>query len=323
MFEPELPLEPASHLLGLVQAEQAVVDEDAGQAVADGPVEEERGHRRVHPAAQPADHPAVAHLLADAGGGLLEERGHGPVAAAAADGGGEVPQDVDAALGVGHLGMEEQRVEAPGRVFHGRDRRVRARRRDPEAVRDAPDAVAVAGPDPDLARKPVEEGAARLGPHGGVTELALGRRLHLSPQDVGHQLHAVADAEHRHPEGQHPLGAPGRLGLADARRPPGENQPGRPPGRQLVDRGVKREDLGIEIELAQSTGDQLGVLRSEVEHEQGLMGHAGDRMMRDELQLRRLTGAGSGKPGWPAPGRRRPIIMAWARAKPPYLVVCR
>jgi len=53
------------------------------------------------------------------------------------------------------------------------------------------------------------------------------------------------------------------------------------------------------------------------------MGHANDRMMRDELQMRRLTGAGSGKPGWPDPARRGPIIMAWARAKPPYLVVCR
>jgi len=44
---------------------------------------------------------------------------------------------------------------------------------------------------------------------------------------------------------------------------------------------VKREDLGVQIELAQSTGDQLGVLRSEVEHEQGLMRHAGDRMNGD------------------------------------------
>ena len=103
------------------------------------------------------------------------------------------------------------------------------------------------------------------------------------------------------PRASTPSGHRGASGSRTLAGPPRENQPGGPSGRQLVDRGVKREDLGIEIELAQPTGDQLGVLRSEVEHEQGLMGHAGDRMMRDELQLRRLTGAGSGKPGWPAP----------------------
>ena len=44
-------------LLALALAQQAVVDEDAGQLVADGPLHERRGDRRVDAAGQPADRP--------------------------------------------------------------------------------------------------------------------------------------------------------------------------------------------------------------------------------------------------------------------------
>ena len=59
----EVPL----HLLGLARPQQAVVDEHAGQLVADGPLDEGRGDRRVDPAGQPADHPAGADLRTDPG----------------------------------------------------------------------------------------------------------------------------------------------------------------------------------------------------------------------------------------------------------------
>ncbi len=64
--------------LGFAFAQQAVVHEDAGQAVADGPVHQYRGDRGIHPAGQGADHLAVAHLLPDVLGGGLDEGGHGP-----------------------------------------------------------------------------------------------------------------------------------------------------------------------------------------------------------------------------------------------------
>ena len=53
--------EVALDLLGLAGAEQAVVDEHAREAVADGPLHEGGGHRRVDPAGEPAQHPLVAH----------------------------------------------------------------------------------------------------------------------------------------------------------------------------------------------------------------------------------------------------------------------
>ena len=44
------------HLLGLVQAQQAVIDEDAGQLVADRAMEQRRRNRRIDAAGQPEDH---------------------------------------------------------------------------------------------------------------------------------------------------------------------------------------------------------------------------------------------------------------------------
>ena len=63
VHHPEVDAEVAAEggldLVPLVQPEQAVVHEDAGQAVADGPVHQRRSHRRVHPAGEAADHPRV------------------------------------------------------------------------------------------------------------------------------------------------------------------------------------------------------------------------------------------------------------------------
>ena len=53
-------------LLGLALAQQPVVDEDAGQLVADGALHERGRDRGVDAAGQPADDPLVADLRADA-----------------------------------------------------------------------------------------------------------------------------------------------------------------------------------------------------------------------------------------------------------------
>jgi hypothetical protein len=68
--------EVALDLLGLALAQQAVVDEDAGELVADGPLHERGGDRGVDAAGQPADHPLVADLLADRGDLVVDDVGH-------------------------------------------------------------------------------------------------------------------------------------------------------------------------------------------------------------------------------------------------------
>jgi hypothetical protein len=54
------------HHLAFVQAQQAVVDEHAGQLVADGAVDQRRRHAGIHAARQAEDDLFVAHLGADA-----------------------------------------------------------------------------------------------------------------------------------------------------------------------------------------------------------------------------------------------------------------
>ena len=51
----EVARERVHHLLGLVQAQQAVVDEHAGELVADRLVDQRRGDRRIDAARQPED----------------------------------------------------------------------------------------------------------------------------------------------------------------------------------------------------------------------------------------------------------------------------
>ena len=72
--DPELLAEGVDDLLGLVLAQQAVVDEHAGELVADRAVDERRGGRRVDAAGEPADHAAVADLGADALDLLVDHR---------------------------------------------------------------------------------------------------------------------------------------------------------------------------------------------------------------------------------------------------------
>jgi len=71
--------------LAFVQAQQAVIDEHAGELVADRFVNENSGDRAVDAAGQPADHPALADLLPDFLDRLVLEGPHCPVATALRD----------------------------------------------------------------------------------------------------------------------------------------------------------------------------------------------------------------------------------------------
>ena len=112
-------------LLALVLAHQPVVDEDARELVADRAVHEQRRHRRVDAAAQPADDLAVADLVADARDLLLDDRRRRPRHVAAADVAQEALEDVLPVGRVDDLGVELDAV----------DRRARRTRRPPPATR--------------------------------------------------------------------------------------------------------------------------------------------------------------------------------------------
>ena len=107
----------------------------------------------------------------------------------------------------------------------------------------------------------------------GVTELALRGGRHGPAEVVRHQLHAVADAQHRTAKIEQSRVALRRAGVGHALRSARKNDPGRLLRANRVGRRVRRPDLRVHRELAQASSDQLGVLRPEIENDDGLMVH--------------------------------------------------
>ena len=130
-----------------VLAQQAVVDEDAGQLVADGAVDERRGDARIDAARQAEDDLLVADLRADARDGLGDVVAASPSRAVAPQMPSTKRSRIAAPLaGVGHLGVELHAVEAARLVGHAGDRAARRRGHQREARRQRRDLVAVAHP---------------------------------------------------------------------------------------------------------------------------------------------------------------------------------
>jgi hypothetical protein len=277
VHEDDLQVQPLgealAHLLRLLLAEQAVVDEDAGEAVADRALHDERRDGRVDAARERADHAALrAHLLADPRRRLLDEGARVPVAPAAGDV-EEVREDLGALLRVHDLGVEQDAVELARRVLDRRDRVGLGRARDAEAGGRAPDVVAVARPDAAARRQAAEERSARRRREHGLPVLAVPRALHLAAQHVAHELHAVADADDRHAELEDLRVAARRLALVDAVRPAREHDAARVAGLERLGARRGRQDLGVDRHLAQPARDQLGELGAAVEDEYGVSLH--------------------------------------------------
>ena len=195
----------ALDLLRLPLAQQPVVDEDAGELVADRALHERRGDRGVDAAGQPADHAGVADLGADPGDLVRDDVAGVPVGR---DAGGVVQEALDDLLAVGgvpHLGVPLHAVHPPLVARERGDRGRLAGREDPEARGRLGDRVAVAHPDDlvgGLARDERSAVGARVARemHGGGAVLAPAGLRDRAAELLRHDLEPVADAEHGHPE---------------------------------------------------------------------------------------------------------------------------
>ena len=262
-------------LVRLALAKQSVVDEDAGQLVADRLVDQHRRDRAVDAAGQTADHLAGADLGADLLDRLLAVGAHGPVALEAGQP-DEVLVQPRAAGGVVDLGVELHREEVAGGI--GGDREGRAGRGavDLEARGDPADMVAVAHPDllapvgePAVKDRQrcvgrCDEGAAELG--GAMAG------FHQPAQFLHHHLLAITDAQDRHAQ------------IEYTGRRPGRSRPGHAVGAAREDDGPGREvlqepvgdvlvgmDFAIDVQLAQAPRDQLRHLAAEIDDQKAVV----------------------------------------------------
>jgi hypothetical protein len=132
----------------------------------------------------------------------------------------------------------------------------------------------VARPDAKVARHVREEpwcSGSRIDRDQRVAKFALTRSAHFAAEHVGHQLHAVADTEHRGAELEQLGGALRRTLFRHAARSTREDDADGVASANGIDWGVERHDLGEHRQLSQAPRDELRVLRAEVQNENGLM----------------------------------------------------
>ena len=256
--------EAALDVLGLALAEQAVVDEDADELVADGLVHERGNGAAINAAGQAADDFAGPDLRADEPHLLLDEALHVPQAPRPADLLDEAPDDLGAPGGVDDLGVELDGIEAALGVVHGRAGAVVGGGGDGEAGGRGLHGVAVAHPADKLRVQALEQdrGVQHVQPR--LAELFQGCRRDLAAQVVRHRLHPVADAENRQAEvidGSVYLRCPL---VIDGRRTAGQDQADRITRLDDVQGRVVGQDLAVDVAFPDAPGDELGVLRPEV-----------------------------------------------------------
>ena len=185
------------HHLTFVLAQQAVIDEDTGELVADGAVNQRGGHGGIDAARQTQNHFVAADLLADFGHGFVDVVGHRPAWFGIANVQHKAVEQGAALLGVGYFGVELDAVKLFGGVFHHSNRAGERVADDAEAFRQFGHFVAVAHPHVERVGLAVRKAARELavdGFHLGVTELALVAGGDFAAEVVRHKLHAVADA---------------------------------------------------------------------------------------------------------------------------------
>jgi hypothetical protein len=101
----------------------------------------------------------------------------------------------------------------------------------------------------------------------GVAVLPMRRPVDGASEQFGHELQAVADAQHRDAQIEDGAVHERRARLLHAERASRQDDPARREGADLLHRHRAGVDLAIDVQLANAARDQLRVLRTEVENE--------------------------------------------------------
>ncbi len=255
------------HLLGLALAQQAVVDEHAGHLLAHGASAQCSHDGGVDTTGQGQNHAAIADLLAELGRHGLGQVVHAPVGLQAADLKQEVAQQLLTVLGMLDLRVELRGEDLALNALHGGNRAHIGAGGNGKALGHLGDGVAVAHPHGLLHRRGVKELGAGRARDGGAAVLAHLGVADLPAERHGRDLMAVAKAQN------------GKAKVKDGRidgwsvlgihrsRAAGKDERGGVHLANLVGRDVAGDDLGIHVEVADATGNELTVLRTKVEYE--------------------------------------------------------
>src|SRR4051812_41494941 len=104
-------------------------------------------------------------------------------------------------------------------------------------------------------------------PHLGVAEFADLAVLDLAAQLLGHCLHAVANAQHRHAQLEHRLRYARRVALKNRAWPTRQDDAGRAVAAHKIVRHIIRKYFGKYTGVAYAARNQLGNLGTKIEDE--------------------------------------------------------
>ena len=281
--------EHALDAFGLILAQQTVVDEHAGKPVADGPVNERRGNAGIHATRQSENHPVFADRVANLLHRMLDERAHRPVPSTTADVVDEVGDDLFAVERMVNLGMELQTEEPIQRVGNRGVHCVLAPRRRKKTGWQFHDPIPMAHPNFLKTFHAGEQRGVGNNFHLGVAVLAFLALLDASPELMGHHLHPVADAEHGDAELPDAGVALRRFAYVHTGGPAAEDDPARFQRRERCRGCVVAQDLGEHLAFADAPGDDLCVLRAEVQNNDlfcHTLNHRGTEVTESRCSLR-------------------------------------
>jgi hypothetical protein len=252
---------------GFAVAEDAVVDEDAGELVADGLMDEGGGDAGVDSAAEAEDDAFGADLLADFVDGVVDVVVHGPVAAAAADAVDEVADDFSAAGCVDDFGVELEAVEFLCAVFDGGVVGVFGDGDGFEAGGEFGEFVAVGVPDLEGFGQCEEEGAVGVGDfEGAFAVFAFFAAFDFAAEVMGEELEAVADAKDGDAEGEDVFVGQRGFVAIDAGGAAGEDDAVGLEGCNVLGGSVIGENGAVYVGFANTPRNDLRVLRTKIQN---------------------------------------------------------
>src|SRR5210317_1317358 len=184
------------------------------------------------------------------------------------------------------FGMELYAVQVAFKVLDAAYRGVVRLGNFLEATGDDLNMITVAHPDRAVTidKKAVKKRAGRIFRQKvGMTILALACRHDPATEMVTHQLHAIADTQHGDPHFEEFFLYRRCAPVINGLRPPGKDDPRGIECLDLSQAHIKRMQLAVDMRFTHPSGNQLGVLRSEVEDQ---------NLFRMDIHINRGLGAG-------------------------------
>ncbi len=269
-FGAHLLAEGAHHLFRFPLAQQTGIHENSHLLVADGLMHQRGSHRRVHAPADRRQDAFLSNLGLDPGDTFLDDGRRSPVRCAAANVHRKMLEDFRAIRRVLDFGMELHGEILALKIAHRRDGAVAAFGKCNEPLRHFRDPVAVRHPD---LGQHIQHRAGDQRLDLGRAVFALGRWVDLAAEGMHQQLHPVADPKDRQAELED-IVRQGRRALGiDRGRSAGKDEAFGLERQHLFSRSVPGEEFAVDVRLAHPAGDQLGVLGTEIEDGDGVVGH--------------------------------------------------